>query len=224
MRRSGDSGVLDLLGCFTRLVFRKGFIAPPPPGVVALDAEQELRHWPSAGCQEAYGLTDAAVGGVPRLGVLVEELELPELVVEQRLDFREPGRRPDLGAEPGKVPAVTTSSARSSSPRTSCHEDPASFTGRSCHLLRQRRASARETAGRHSVSRTGRLARAAKASAPDRRFSAHEDPLVVVHPASTDHLVRCARLRVRAEVAGHRQDGRGAVCGTVGFHMQGQMY
>ncbi len=85
--------------------FREGFITPPPPGLSALDVKQELGHWKPVGRHEAYHRTDAAVGGLPWFRILIEEFQQPELVVEQRPDFCEPGRWPDLGVEPGEIPA-----------------------------------------------------------------------------------------------------------------------
>ena len=75
--------------------FREGLVTPSPPGVAALDVQQELRHRPPVRRYEAHRLTDAAVGGLPRLRVLISAFGLPQLVIEQRPDVREPGRRPD---------------------------------------------------------------------------------------------------------------------------------
>jgi len=83
----------------------EGLIAPSPPGVVPVNVEQELSHRPSARCQQADGLPDTVISGLPWGGILIEVIQLPEFILEQRLDLGKPGRWPDLGIEPGKVPA-----------------------------------------------------------------------------------------------------------------------
>jgi hypothetical protein len=67
--------------------------------------KQELRYWPPVWRHETHRLTDAAICGLPLFRLLIEEFQPPELVVEQRPDFREPGRWPDLGVKPREIPA-----------------------------------------------------------------------------------------------------------------------
>ena len=80
------------------------FITPSPPGVLIVDVNQELRHWPPARRQETHHLADAAVCGLPLLQLIIDEFQPPELVIEQRPDFREPRRWPDPGVKPREVP------------------------------------------------------------------------------------------------------------------------
>ena len=72
------------------------FVTPSPRGVSALDVKHELGDWQPVGRHEEHCRTDAAVGGLPWLRVLIEDFQQPELVVKQRPYFSEPGRRPDL--------------------------------------------------------------------------------------------------------------------------------
>jgi hypothetical protein len=62
----------------------EGLIAPSPPGVVPVDVEQELSHRPSARCQQADGLPDTAISGLPWGGILIEVIQLPELASRKR--------------------------------------------------------------------------------------------------------------------------------------------
>src|SRR5579859_7246484 len=103
----------------SRLVFplREGFITPSPPGLCTLDVKQELRDWPPVRRQETHHLADAAICGLPPSGLLIEEFQSLEFVVEQRADVREPGRWPDFGVEPREIPARYHELGRSSSPR-----------------------------------------------------------------------------------------------------------
>ena len=119
----------------------EGFVAPSPPGSFALDVKQEFRHWPSIRCAQMRCFPDTAVRGLPQAGNVIDDVQQPEFVLEQRADVIKPGRRPDLGREPGKSPPVTTSSARSSSPPTSRHTLPGSLTG---PILPSASVSARE--------------------------------------------------------------------------------
>ena len=93
--------------------FREGFITPPPSGVGTLDVEQELRHWPPVGRQEAYGLTDAPMGGIPWFRVFVEEVQLPELVV-----------KPELGQVSAHLPGSGCGQWPSDGRRISCGARP----------------------------------------------------------------------------------------------------
>jgi hypothetical protein len=90
-----------------RLVFPiwEGFITPSPPGVFTLDVKQELRCWPPVRCKEMHHLADATICTLPLFRLLVEVFQLPELLLEQRADFCESGRWPDLGVEPREIPA-----------------------------------------------------------------------------------------------------------------------
>ena len=54
--------------------------------------------------QETHHLADAAVCGLPLLQLIIDEFQPPELVIEQRPDFREPRRWPDPGVKPREVP------------------------------------------------------------------------------------------------------------------------
>ena len=80
MQMSAMPGVLQF-GC--RLGER--LIAPSPPGVVPVDVEQELGHRPSVRCQQADGLPDTVVGGLPRSGILIEMIQPSEFILEQWL-------------------------------------------------------------------------------------------------------------------------------------------
>jgi hypothetical protein len=67
--------------------------------------KQELRYWPAVRRQETHHLTDAAICDLPLLRLLVEVFQPTEFIIEQRADPREPGHRPDLGAEPREISA-----------------------------------------------------------------------------------------------------------------------
>jgi hypothetical protein len=67
--------------------------------------KQELRYWPPVRRKEMHHLADAAICTLPLFRLLVEVFQLPELLLEQRADFRESGHWPDLGVEPREIPA-----------------------------------------------------------------------------------------------------------------------
>jgi hypothetical protein len=69
-----------------------------PPGyrngssLFAVDLKQELRHVMPVRRQQAHHLTGAAVRSLPQIGLLIEEIQPLEFVLEQRADFLKPGR------------------------------------------------------------------------------------------------------------------------------------
>jgi hypothetical protein len=85
--------------------FGERLIIPSPPGVIALDVEQELRYWPPIRPQQTNHVPDTAICGLPLPRLVIEVFQAPEFVVEQRLDFCEPGSWPDFGVEPREIPA-----------------------------------------------------------------------------------------------------------------------
>ncbi len=47
-------------------------VAPAPPGIVAVDMQQELRHWAPIGVQKADGRADALVDSLPGAWVVID--------------------------------------------------------------------------------------------------------------------------------------------------------
>jgi hypothetical protein len=77
-----------------RLCVREGLIAPSPPGVAAVDVQEELGHWPAIGRKEPHGLPDLIVCGFPTRQIVIEEVQSPELFLEQWPDPLEPAGGP----------------------------------------------------------------------------------------------------------------------------------
>lgn len=96
----------------------EGFIAPSPPGVLILDVKQELRNWPPVRRQEAH------------------------LLIEQRPDFREPGRWPDIGVEPRGTPSGHHELGKELITADKLPDAAALLMRRSCHRPGPRQASA----------------------------------------------------------------------------------
>lgn len=80
-------------------------VAPAPPGVLAVDVQQELWHRMSAGVVKGDGAADVLVRGFPRAEVIIDVIERAQILLEQRPDLLEHRRRPDCRVEPGKVTA-----------------------------------------------------------------------------------------------------------------------
>lgn len=67
--------------------------------------EKELSHRLPVRCIQAHRCSDTVVGGLPEGGIAIEVIQQPKLLFKQWPDLREPGCRPDVGSESGKVPA-----------------------------------------------------------------------------------------------------------------------
>jgi hypothetical protein len=108
VRRPGPRSHLAAAAKLSRLVvlLREGFITPSPPGACILDVKQELRYRPPVRRWETHRLADTAtICGLPLSRLVINVFQPAKFVIEQRTNFREPGRWPDLGVEPREVRA-----------------------------------------------------------------------------------------------------------------------
>ena len=97
------SSAAERARCLSVLLVKR-LITPPPPRLVAIDVEKELRNL-LAQVPKRHGVPDCVVRALPGLDILIDAIEQPQFLGEERPDLREPFLRIDTSVQPREVAA-----------------------------------------------------------------------------------------------------------------------
>jgi len=108
-------------------------VTPPPPGHVAIDVEKELRNLLALRVPKRHGVSNCLVRALPGLAILIDTIEQPQFLGEERPELREPLPRVDTSVQPrevatghheiSKYPAVVAAVQRPSAAVMIAHDD-----------------------------------------------------------------------------------------------------
>ncbi|MFI7578213.1 hypothetical protein [Micromonospora sp. NPDC049497] len=81
----------------------KRLATPPPPRLVTIDVEKELRNLLAIRVPKRHGVPDGLVRMLPGVDILIDTIEQPQFLGEERPDLREPFPRLDTSVQPREV-------------------------------------------------------------------------------------------------------------------------
>ncbi|MBQ1047454.1 hypothetical protein KBX50_02995 [Micromonospora sp. C51] len=103
---SGTDRVAAERGRWSGILLVERLVTPPPPRLVAIEVEKKLRNLLAIRVPKRHGVPDSFIRVLPGLDILIDAIEQPQLLGEQRPKLRQAFPRVDASVQPREVATV----------------------------------------------------------------------------------------------------------------------
>ncbi|MFF5219363.1 hypothetical protein [Micromonospora sp. NPDC000442] len=103
---SGTDQVAAERGRWLGILLVKRLVTPPPPRLVAIEVKKKLRNLLAIRVPKRHGVPDGLVRVLPGLDILIDAIEQPQFLGEERPKLRQSFSRVDTSVQPREVATV----------------------------------------------------------------------------------------------------------------------